>query len=88
VLFRRQLPSAEHSRGSGGAGEPIEAFGKFQDCFPRAGIGQLPGHLPRLFGAVKPFPCFIHVHAYSLDKAMKMYARIRSLDQVAAMLWE
>ena len=25
-------------------------------------------------------------HAYSLDKAMKMYARIRSLDQVAAML--
>jgi maleamate amidohydrolase len=27
-------------------------------------------------------------HAYSLDKAMKMYARIRSLDQVAAMLEE
>src|SRR5712672_3784136 len=27
-------------------------------------------------------------HAYSLDKAMKMYARIRSLDQVAAMLQE
>jgi len=27
-------------------------------------------------------------HAYSLDKAMKMYARIRSLDQVAAMLSE
>ena len=26
--------------------------------------------------------------AYSLDKAMKMYARIRSLDQVAAMLRE
>jgi nicotinamidase-related amidase len=25
-------------------------------------------------------------HAYSLDKAMKMYARIRSLDQVAEML--
>ena len=25
-------------------------------------------------------------HAYSLDKAMKKYARIRSLDQVAAML--
>jgi nicotinamidase-related amidase len=25
-------------------------------------------------------------HAYSLDTAMKMYARIRSLDQVAAML--
>ena len=25
-------------------------------------------------------------HAYSLDKAMKMYARIRALDQVAAML--
>ena len=27
-------------------------------------------------------------HHYSLDKAMKMYARIRSLDQVAAMLRE
>ena len=25
-------------------------------------------------------------HAYSLDKAMKMYARVRRLDQVAAML--
>jgi nicotinamidase-related amidase len=25
-------------------------------------------------------------HTYSLDKAMKMYARIRRLDQVAAML--
>jgi len=25
-------------------------------------------------------------HAYSLDKAMKMYSRIRTLDQVAAML--
>jgi maleamate amidohydrolase len=28
----------------------------------------------------------VAAHAYSLDKAMKMYARIRSLDQVAAML--
>jgi maleamate amidohydrolase len=27
-------------------------------------------------------------HAYSLDKAMKMYARIRTLEQVAAMLRE
>src|SRR5215213_9844535 len=27
-------------------------------------------------------------HAYSLDKAMRMYARIRSLDQVAEMLRE
>ena len=27
-------------------------------------------------------------HAYSLDKAMKMYARIRRLEQVAAMLGE
>jgi hypothetical protein len=25
-------------------------------------------------------------HAYSLDKAMKMYARIRRLEQVTAML--
>jgi|SRR5690348_11135149 len=28
----------------------------------------------------------IAAHSYSLDKAMKMYARIRSLDRVAAML--
>ncbi len=27
-------------------------------------------------------------HAYSLDKAMKMYARVRSLEQVVAMLGE
>jgi nicotinamidase-related amidase len=27
-------------------------------------------------------------HAYSLDKAMKMYARIRTFDQVSAMLRE
>jgi maleamate amidohydrolase len=27
-------------------------------------------------------------HTYSLDKAMKMYARIRSLDEVTAMLRE
>jgi nicotinamidase-related amidase len=27
-------------------------------------------------------------HAYSLDKAMKMYARVRRLDQVVAMLRE
>ena len=27
-------------------------------------------------------------HGYSLDKAMKMHARIRRLDQVAAMLQE
>src|SRR5205807_4501374 len=27
-------------------------------------------------------------HAYSLDKAMKMYSRIRTFDQVAAMLRE
>jgi nicotinamidase-related amidase len=27
-------------------------------------------------------------HAYSLDKAMKMYARIRTFDQVATMLRE
>jgi nicotinamidase-related amidase len=27
-------------------------------------------------------------HAYSLDKAMKMYARIRTLDQVTAVLRE
>lgn len=30
----------------------------------------------------------VAAHAYSLDKAMKMYARIRTLDQVTAMLSE
>jgi hypothetical protein len=59
VVFRRQLPSAEHSRGRGGSGEPIKALGKLQDCFPRAGIGQLSSHFPRLLGAVEPFPGFI-----------------------------
>jgi len=59
VVFRRQLPSPEHSRGSGGSGEPIEALCKFQDRFPRARIGQLPGHLPRLLGAVEPLQGFI-----------------------------
>jgi hypothetical protein len=28
----------------------------------------------------------VAAHSYSLDKAMKMYARIRGLEQVAAML--
>ena len=59
VVFRRQLPSAEHSRGRGGSGEPIKALGKLQDCFPRAGIGQLSSHFPRLLGAVEPFQSFI-----------------------------
>src|ERR1700756_1906636 len=59
VVFRRQLPSPEHSRGSRGSGEAIEALGKLQDRFPRAGIGQLPSHLPRLLGAVEPLPGFI-----------------------------
>jgi hypothetical protein len=59
AVFRRQLPSPEHSRGSGGSGEPIKAFGKLQDSFSRAGIGQLPSYLPRLFGAVEPLEGFI-----------------------------
>jgi hypothetical protein len=59
VVFRRQLPSPEHSRGSRGSGEAIEALGKLQDRFPRAGIGQLPSHLPRLLGAVEPLEDFV-----------------------------
>ena len=59
VVFRRQLPSAEHSRGSSGSGEPIEAFGKLQDRFSRAGISQLPSYLPRLLGAIEPIQGFI-----------------------------
>ena len=54
MVFIRQLPPPEHSRGSGGSGEPIKALGKLQDRFPRAGIGQLPSHLARLLGAVEP----------------------------------
>jgi hypothetical protein len=49
-------PSPEHSRGSSGSGEPIEAFGKLQDRFPCARIGQLPSYLPRLLGTAPPAP--------------------------------
>jgi hypothetical protein len=59
VVFRRQLPSPEHGGCSGGSGEPIKVFGKLQDRFLRAGIGQLRGHLPRLLGAVEPLEGFI-----------------------------
>jgi hypothetical protein len=59
VVFRRQLPSPEHSGGNRGSGEPIEAFGKLQDRFPRARIGQLPSHLTRLLGAIEPLPGFV-----------------------------
>ena len=58
AVFRRQLPSPEHSRGNSGSGEPIEAFGKLQDRFPCARIGQLPSYLPRLLGAVEPLQGF------------------------------
>jgi hypothetical protein len=57
--LRGQLSSPGRSWGSGGAGEPIKAFGKLQDRLPRARIVQLPGHLSRLLGAVKPFQGFI-----------------------------
>jgi hypothetical protein len=53
LVFRGQLSSPGRSWGSGGAGEPFEAFGKLQDRFPRARIVQLPSYLPRLFGAVE-----------------------------------
>src|SRR6516162_10330865 len=41
-VFPRQLPSPEHSRGSGGSGEPIKAFCKLQDRFPRLGSVNCP----------------------------------------------
>jgi hypothetical protein len=48
-------------RGSrnGSSREPVESIGNLQDCFPRAGIGQLPYHLPRLLGTIQPFQAFI-----------------------------
>ena len=54
-----QLPSPGRSGGSGGSREPIEALGKLQNRFPRAGIGQLPSYLPRLLGAIEPVQGFI-----------------------------
>jgi hypothetical protein len=57
--LRGQLSSPGRSWGSGGAGEPFEAFGKLQDRFPRARIVQLPGYLPRLLGAVEPLQGFV-----------------------------
>jgi hypothetical protein len=45
---------------------------------PEAALHDDCGERPRWGGA----------HAYSLDNALKMYARIRTLDQVAAMLRE
>jgi hypothetical protein len=59
LVLRGQLSSPGRSWGSGGSGGPIEALGKLQDCFPRAGIGQLPRHLPRLLGAVEPLEDFV-----------------------------
>ena len=59
VVFRRQLPSAEHSRGSRGSGQPIKACRKLQDCFPRAAIRQLSSHLPLLLGPIEPLKGFV-----------------------------
>jgi hypothetical protein len=59
LIFRGQRPSPGRSWGSGGSGEPIEAFGKLQDCFSRAGIGQRSSHLSCLLGTVEPLHGFI-----------------------------
>jgi hypothetical protein len=59
LVLRGQLSSPGRSWGSGGAGEPIEAIGNLQDRSPRAEIGQLPSHLPRLLGAVEPLQGFV-----------------------------
>ena len=58
-IFRGQLPSAEHGGISRCSGEPVEAVGKLQHRVPGVGIGQLPGHLPRLLCAIKPLEGFI-----------------------------
>ena len=54
-------------RGSrnGSSREPVESIGNLQDCFPRAGIGQLPCHLPRLLGTIQqPFDIGAVANAY------------------------
>jgi hypothetical protein len=51
-----QVRSSGRGWGCGSSRQPLEAFSKLQD---RAGIGQLPGHLPRSLGAVEPFHGFI-----------------------------
>jgi hypothetical protein len=48
------LPSAENSWIDGSPRQPLEAFSQLYYRFLRAWIGQLPSHLPRLFGAVEP----------------------------------
>jgi hypothetical protein len=44
---------------NGSSREPVESIGNLQDRIPRAGIGQLPSHLPRLLGSIEPFQGFI-----------------------------
>jgi hypothetical protein len=48
-------------RGSrdGSSREPVENISNLQDRFLCAGIGQLPGYLARLFGAVEPVKSII-----------------------------
>src|SRR6516164_11133915 len=61
----------EHGGCRGGSGEPIKAFGKLQDSFPCARIGQLPSHLTRLFGTVEPLQGFVQNRRHfwsSLDR--------------------
>src|SRR4029077_20057543 len=58
ALSRAPPACARAGWGGGGGGEPIEVFGKLQDRFPCARIGQLPSYLPRLLGAVEPLQGF------------------------------
>jgi hypothetical protein len=53
-MLRCQLPFPRRSWGGGSSREAVEMICKLQDRSPRAGINQLPRHLPRLFGAVEP----------------------------------
>jgi hypothetical protein len=58
-IFCGQFSPPEYGGCRGGSGEPIKLFGKLQDSFPCARIGQLPSHLTRLFRAVEPLQGFV-----------------------------
>ena len=48
-------------RRDGRTPQPVEIIGKLQHRVPRARIGQLSGHLPRLVSAVEPLQGFVQL---------------------------
>ena len=54
-----QFPFPHRSSRNGSSREPVESIRNLQDRSARAGIGQLPRHLPCLLGTIQPFQGFI-----------------------------